>query len=211
MRIVCISDTHNKLHKINVPDGDLLIHAGDSTDQGGPKEIRRFNEDLGKLPHRYKIVIAGNHDFGFQTTPDEARAMLTGCIYLQDSLVEIEGLRIYGAPWQPAFMDWAFMCKRGAEIRAKWDLIPDGLDILITHGPPRGHGDLLRIGESVGCDDLLATIRRAKPRVHVFGHIHEGHGQTREGSTLCINASSCDADYKAVNPPIVFDWPPPAP
>lgn len=209
MRIVLISDTHNQLHKVAVPDGDLLIHAGDCTDRGGPRELARFNRDLGALPHRHKVIIAGNHDFGFERTPAEARALLTSAIYLQDELCEIEGLRIYGAPWQPAFMDWAFNLPRGPALQERWDLIPSGLDILITHGPPRGHGDRLRIGESVGCDDLLAAIRRAQPRLHVFGHIHEGYGQTREGATLCVNASICDADYEVAQAPIVLDWPPP--
>lgn len=205
MRIVCLSDTHNQLHKVRVPDGDILIHAGDSTDRGGPRELRRFNQDLGALPHKHKIIIAGNHDFGFEREPAAARALITNATYLQDELCEVEGLRIYGSPWQPAFMDWAFNLPRGAPLKARWDRIPDGLDILITHGPPRGHGDLLRIGEAVGCDDLLAAIRRAQPRFHVFGHIHEGHGQTREGRTVCVNASICDADYHAVQEPIVIE------
>jgi Icc-related predicted phosphoesterase len=79
---------------------------------------------------------------------------------------------------------------------------------LITHGPPQGHGDLTSRGERAGCQDLLDALRRIRPRLHVFGHIHEGAGQTREGDTLCVNASICDLAYRPANPAVVLDWPP---
>lgn len=86
----------------------------------------------------------------------------------------VEGLRIYGSPWQPEYGNWAFNLDRGAPLKAKWDLIPEGVDILITHGPPKGFGGQTREGD-VGCDDLLEAVNRVKPLIHVFGHIHEGY------------------------------------
>jgi len=209
MRFVCTSDTHTLHERVPIPDGDVFIHAGDFTSCGELPDIARFNAFLGKLPHTHKIVIAGNHDFAFERQPALARSLLTNCLYLQDSETVIDGVRIYGSPWQPWFYDWAFNLQRGPEIKAKWDRIPDDVQILVTHGPSLGHGDeVLRPsgkGERVGCEDLLAAIKRIKPAYHVFGHIHEGYGITKEGPTTCVNACMCDDRYNPVNPPIVFD------
>jgi 3',5'-cyclic AMP phosphodiesterase CpdA len=138
MRIVCISDTHLRHEGWSVPAGDLLIHAGDLTRRGGLDEIAAADAWLGSLPHRHKVIVAGNHDFGFEQRPDEARARVRSALYLEDAAATVEGLRIWGSPWQPWFMDWAFNLRRGAEIRARWDLIPDGIDVLVTHGPRPG-------------------------------------------------------------------------
>jgi Icc-related predicted phosphoesterase len=206
MRIVCLSDTHLR-HAGGpaIPDGDVLVHAGDFTKSGTLPEVAAFDAFLATLPHPRKIVVAGNHDFLFQNDPGTARGALAHATYLEDSEVTIDGVRIWGAPWQPWFHDWAFNLARGDEIRARWDLIPAGIDILVTHGPPLGHGDALLDGQRVGCADLLDAIRRVQPRYHVFGHIHEGYGQTQEGPTTCINASWCDLRYQARNAPVVIE------
>jgi Icc-related predicted phosphoesterase len=208
MRIVCLSDTHNLAEHGVLPDGDLLIHAGDLTMGGTHEEVCRAHAWLARLPHRHKIVIAGNHDFLFERQPASARSLMREVVYVEDEQVEIDGLRIWGSPWQPWFFDWAFNLARGPAIRAKWDLIPSGIDILVTHGPPAGHGDLTDRGERVGCADLLVAVRRILPRLHVFGHVHEGYGTTWERGTLCVNASVCDRHYRPVNEPVVVDWPP---
>lgn len=205
LRVVCISDTHNRHKKVEVPDGDLLIHAGDLTSKGRLSSIKQVDKWLGKLPHEHKIIIAGNHDFGFQQEPEEARSLITNAIYLEDEEVAIEGLRIYGSPWQPWFFNWAFNLHRGEEIREKWDLIPEGIDILVTHGPPWGHNDRTSRGEIVGCQDLLDAVHRVKPKYHIFGHIHEDHGISEDGVTTFINASICTLEYKPTQSPIVFE------
>ncbi len=211
MRFVCAADTHTMHGKLPVPDGDVFLFAGDLTDVGALDDVFRFDDYLASLPHKHRIVIAGNHDFAFEKTPREARAALTNCVYLQDSGIELGGVRIYGSPWQPWFCAWAFNLQRGAEIKAKWDLIPGGTDILVTHGPPMGHGDeVLRPEgrkEKTGCADLLDAIGRIRPKYHVFGHIHEGYGTTKDEHTVFINASACDREYRPVNPPVVFDYP----
>jgi Icc-related predicted phosphoesterase len=206
MRLVCISDTHGLLSKIKVPDGDILLFAGDVTRQGTLEQLKQFNNDLLSLSHKYKICIGGNHDFCLEKKAKESRQLITNAIYLQDQLVEVNELRIYGSPWQPWFYNWAFNLQRGQEIKAKWDLIPEGIDVLITHGPAFGHGDrTFYDNKNVGCTDLLDAIKIIKPKIHVFGHIHEGYGITSEGKTLCINASICDLDYNPTNKPIVID------
>ena len=205
MRLVIIADTHGLHERIEVPEGDVLIHAGDLSMRGELEDVDAFSSWLASLPHPHKIVIAGNHDFCFERQPDEARARLTGCIYLKDEACQVDGVRFWGSPWQPWFFDWAFNLQRGDEIAAKWARIPDDTEVLITHGPPRGHGDLTRAGEPVGCADLLTRIGALHPAVHCFGHIHEGYGLSSDDHTLFVNASSCTLAYEPVNPPLVVD------
>ncbi len=203
-RIVIISDTHTQHRGISVPDGDILIHAGDITRRGALADVRDFNAWLGTLPHQHKVVIAGNHDFCFESDL-AAAAALTNCIYLQDQAITIAGLVIYGSPWQPWFHDWAFNLPRGRELQEKWDLIPPNTDILVTHGPPLGIGDRVWSGEQVGCADLLAAVERIRPRLHIFGHIHEGYGTFGHAATTFVNASSCNRANTLANLPIVID------
>lgn len=205
MKFVCISDTHCKHDHIEVPEGDVLIHAGDSTGRGSFDDLKNFGEFLSRMSHRYKVVISGNHDFCFQTDRSASKAVLGEAIYLQDSGIEIEGLKIYGSPWQPWFFDWAFNLQRGPEIKKVWDKIPENTDILITHGPPMGILDKTRGGDHAGCEELLKAIKRINPSYHIFGHIHEGYGVYERGATTFINASTCDVGYQPINPPIVFD------
>ncbi len=205
VRFVAISDTHGLHAALPVPAGDVLIHAGDITRRGDIADVPPFNAWLGTLPHRYKVVIAGNHDFCFEHS-SAAAALLTNAIYLEDSAVTIAGLRIYGSPWQPRFHDWAFNLERGPALRAKWAAIPADTNVLITHGPPYGHGDRTVRGEQVGCVDLLETVRQLRPRAHIFGHIHEGWGVTHNDHTTFINASSCTLRLQPINPPLVFDY-----
>ncbi len=206
MRLVVLSDTHGLHDRMEVPDGDVLIHSGDMTNRGELHEVRAFDAFLARLDHRHKLVIAGNHDFCFERQPAAARELLRHAVYLEDEAAEVEGVRFYGSPWQPWFYDWAFNLERGAEIRAKWALIPDDVEVLITHGPPLGHGDVTARGDAVGCADLLERIRQVRPRYHLFGHIHEAFGTSTDGTTTYVNASTCDLRYRPVNPPVVLDW-----
>ena len=115
--------------------------------------------------------------------------------------VTVEGLRIWGSPWQPWFYDWAFNLKRGEALAEKWELIPEGVDILVTHGPPAGYGDKCYDGRRVGCEDLLRHLSRVQPRLHLFGHIHEDRGEWRLGATRVINCATAECEL----PPIVVD------
>ncbi len=202
--IVAISDTHGMHTEVSIPDGDILVHAGDLTRRGRLEDAREFDAFLGRLPHKHKIVIAGNHDFCFEEEPEKSRAAMRNCIYLQDGTATVEGIRFYGSPWQPWFYDWAFQRPRGPQMKEKWDLIPEGTGVLVTHGPPLGFGDMTARGEAAGCEDLLEAVMRIKPRLHLFGHIHEGYGRTSTGGTEFVNASVCDVAYRTVNKPAVI-------
>jgi Icc-related predicted phosphoesterase len=211
MRLVLISDTHGQQERVQVPPGDVLIHAGDLTAHGWIEELPALNDFLGTLPHRHKIVIAGNHDFCFEADLAACARLLTNAVYLQDEAITLDGVKFYGSPWQPWFFEWAFNLRRGPEIRAKWDLIPPDTDVLITHGPPFGRRDRNAEGERVGCQDLWDVVQQVRPTLHVFGHIHEGYGLTAGTPTAFANASSCDLAYRPVNAPLVFDYAPQRP
>lgn len=209
MRIVCVSDTHlaHEKRPIPIPDGDLLIHAGDGTLKGTAEELVRFDRWLAALPHRRKVLVAGNHDWLFQKDPAAARALLSPSItYLEDSEVTIDGLRIYGSPWQPEFCEWAFNLPRGPELAARWSRIPKGVDLLVTHGPPRDILDRCDDGRNEGCDDLLEAVYRVAPKIHVFGHIHEAYGTLTKHGTTFVNASVCDSTYRPANAPVVLTF-----
>jgi predicted phosphodiesterase len=204
VRIVCISDTHEQHRRIEVPDGDVLVHAGDITYHGDPAAIADFDAWLGTLPHPHKIVIAGNHDFAFERDPGAA-ALLAHAHYLQDGGIELAGLRFWGSPWQPRFFDWAFNLDRGPALAAVWAKIPEGTDVLVVHGPPHGILDRTHAGVSAGCEELERRLREMvhPPKLVVFGHIHEGYGIETRGATTYVNASSCTRRYAPTNPPIV--------
>jgi Icc-related predicted phosphoesterase len=207
IRIVCISDTHGQHAKLNVPDGDVLIHAGDFSAFGDtPIEVIDFNQWLGTLPHRYKVVIAGNHDWMFECHPGAARELLTSAIYLENSGTELSGLKIWGSPVQPEFNSWAFNVARGAAIRRYWKMIPTSTDVLITHGPPYGVLDTAHPTTAhLGCEELAEAVQQIRPRLHVFGHIHGGYGEAKANGTQFVNASVVDEAYRLVNAPQVIE------
>lgn len=233
MRIVCISDTH-LAHipplRIDVPDGDVLVHAGDATFRGTQEEIEVFAEWFGSLPHKRKVFVPGNHDCGFEYDWDAAVQLLPDCYALNDSGVEIDGVKFWGSPWQPEFCNWAFNLPRGPELREHWAKIPDETDVLVTHSPPLGVLDRVwrveyvpfkrkdgtfervprRFREHVGCADMMQAVHRVHPKLHVFGHIHCDTGTMYKtwpdrDVTRFVNAAICDDRYLPVHPAVVVD------
>jgi len=191
MNITPISDTHALHAELDIPAGDIFIFAGDMTHCRTARDVEDFNRFLGRLPHEHKIVIGGNHDHRLARDLQKAKALLSEAIYLEDEEVEVAGVKIYGAPWQPLFNDRAcdaFALQRGEALRKKWDLIPDDVDILVTHTPPAGILD--QDGPVChGCSDLTAAVLRVKPRYHVFGHVHSRHGMVKSNGTRFINCN----------------------
>lgn len=199
MRIVAVADTHLFTEDLVVPDGDVFVHAGDMCRAGDLGELESAAAWIASLPHRHKVIVAGNHDGAFQDDPARARALFADFHYLEDSEVTIEGARFYGSPWQPAFNDWAFNLPRGAPLARVWSRIPRGLDVLITHGPPEGYGDRsgMETDERAGCADLLARVLEVEPRLHLFGHIHQDGGLWRRGAITFSNVTTWECERPA--------------
>lgn len=206
VRVVVVGDTHNRHHMLDVPDGDVFIHCGDLTKRGTVHEMREVNAWLEKLPHRHKVVICGNMDQRMERMPsfeDRAR-LLSAATYLEDSSLEVAGLKLYGSPYTPKFHG-AFQLEAGYESDVKWASIPEGLDILITHGPPRNCLDCTGRKLRVGCASLLQRVKATRPRYHIFGHVHEQGGkQVEEDGIKFINAAQNVMTFD-IEPSMIFE------
>lgn len=214
MKITCISDTHNQHDKIPtdwLTGGDVLIHAGDVSGRGSFAEIENFFKWFNKQPYTHKIMIAGNHDFWFEKMSTFAVKELLAesypnIIYLNDSGVEIDGVKFWGSPVQPWFYDWAFN-RIGTDICKHWDLIPLDTDVLITHGPVKGVLDMTIRGVSTGCPYLLdKTNEMTNLKLFVCGHIHESYGKFEfPNGSVFVNASILNFNYAVQNEPITIE------
>ena len=221
MKISIISDTHNK-HKLltgDLPGGSLILHGGDISSMGYEHEIREFAKWYDGLNYDNKIFIAGNHDWGFQNNVDKVKEIVDfykTITYVQDQLHTIQDdngteVKIWGSPWQPEFYNWAFNLPNGGwELEQKWNDIPEGIDILITHGPAWGFLDDVegRRGQHLGCELLAERIKVIKPKIHICGHIHSGHGHHFDGHTHYFNASVLNERYLYAHTPWNIDWNP---
>lgn len=215
MRIALTSDLHGHLPKL--PDADMYIIAGDLCPDFGPGTAfgsgmqegwlhMKFANWLGsKLDKTYATL--GNHDF-------VRKPQLEGLPIFVDEELLIAGLRVWFTPWSNLFGGWAWM-KPASELEGIYAKIPEGVDIIVSHGPAYGYGDRVpdrylvgpRKDEDphVGSKELLATLDRVKPQLLVCGHIHDGHGEYQYRDTRIINASLVNEAYKAVNPIVEID------
>jgi Icc-related predicted phosphoesterase len=192
MKLLHISDTHSYHDLLSIPkDIDMIIHSGDCSNHRTPgineHEVMDFINWYNLVDAKYKIYVAGNHDTsieaGLITKKDFENA---GIIYLQQESVEIERLKIFGSPYTPSFLNWAFNKDR-SKLHDVWQMIPEDTDILITHGPPMNVLDLAYKGSSVlefcGCSALRKRVLNIEPRLHLFGHIHNNDDIINAGYT----------------------------
>lgn len=216
MKIWTISDTHCEHRMLNLPDPkdiDVVIHAGDA---GGHRElsindaqIRDFLEWFESLPYKYKIYVPGNHDTSIANGFHDF-TRYPSVILLDHKSIEIEGVKIFGSPYTPSFgHGWAYNVARH-KIGVYWDEIPDDIDIVVTHGPPKGILDttVSRDGsiQKAGCASLLNNIKRTAPKYHIFGHFHDESGVLNCGKftpvnskTTYINTCVMNLKYQVVN------------
>lgn len=184
MKLALISDTHMQHDRLQMPEADILIHAGDWTWKGEENHTIEFLTWLNAQNYKHKLYVAGNHDYYPENEPTKFKALCKQyaptCMYLENSNVVIDGVKFHGSPISPFFGGMAFNAHRGKEIQSYWDEIPDDTNVLITHGPVLGFGDKLsrwgsEPGKNIGCADLLNAIntRLRALRLHVSGHIHE--------------------------------------
>jgi Icc-related predicted phosphoesterase len=208
MKILFLSDTHEFHRQLtNLPSADMIIHAGDITNRGKVEKVEDFIHWFTSLDYKYKIFIAGNHDFYFESkcTSVIQKILPTNTFYLCDNGIKIEGINIYGSPVTPIYLNLAFNQDRNI-IKKHWELIPFGTDILITHGPPYGILDTKIDGEHLGCKVLLEFVNKLHPSYHLFGHIHESYGLHKIGYITYINGSLLNKEHKIENNPIIFEF-----
>lgn len=205
MKIWFISDTHCQHEQLEVPDVDLVVHCGDESDSGNAwmnePEARAFLDWYAALAIPAKIFVPGNHSTAIEkglVQPSDYPTIQ----FLIHQQTQWMGFKIFGSPYTPQFFDWAYMKPR-EELDPIWQTIPDDTDILITHGPPKGHMDVTRDMDTralvhVGSKSLRKHVEnRIKPKIHAFGHIHDENGIHNCGMISCndiqfINCSTCD-------------------
>lgn len=228
LKCTTISDTHEKHEDLELKGGDILIHCGDATQLGTPRKVHNFLKWFGAQNYKYKVMIAGNHDIGWEPMGEGLHkktfhfrgmwlvkkglektyrrwAEANGIIYLHNKLVEIEGCRIYGSPYQKMIDKWNvwafnYYCEEGYS----WDHIPEDIDILVTHCPPYGILDNSKSHYRYGSPKLAARVEEVKPQVHCFGHIHEGYGRLKKNGVIYINAAMADENYEMTRKPKNF-------
>jgi len=218
MKVWLISDTHNEHAQLSVPDVDLVIHCGDESTHQNPvfnqAEARRFLDWYAELPIAAKVFVPGNHSTAIEAgliRPEDYPTIQ----FLIHQPWQWQGYTLFGSPFVPRFFDWAYMRKR-TQMDVVWQSIPGQIDILITHGPPRGILDLTHDIEGkglvqAGCGALRRHVeQRIQPRIHAFGHMHDERGISNygiytRGGTQFINCSVYDLRGRFKNPGFVLD------
>ena len=218
MKCWLVSDTHNRHSELHIPEGiDLVIHCGDESESRqewrNEPEARAFFEWYSALEIATKIFVPGNHSTAIERgliRPEEYPQVH----FLIHQEMECNGLKIFGSPYTPQFFDWAYMRSREA-LGLIWQSLPAGVDILITHGPPKGALDVTLDRKSakpihVGSQSLMRhVVNRVQPKIHAFGHIHDEPGIVnfgvleRDGVTF-VNCACCDNRNQLVNHGIVL-------
>jgi Icc-related predicted phosphoesterase len=222
MKIVGLADSHNYHDRFVIPDGDVLIHGGDALGHGTKEEFEDFLSWYDSLPFQHLLYTPGNHDWFTYNNTELAKKMCSdrGITMLVDEEITINGVRIWLSPWSPEFCGWAWMRQDheaesldGEEGLGKYfDMIPEGIDVLVSHGPPFGYLDRAPSSKTsgVGSKELLYAINRVKPKLVLVGHIHEGRKQgDGEGNeyiywpdgkvTHIANISVLDGRYRDVH------------
>jgi Icc-related predicted phosphoesterase len=213
MRIVVVSDTHGKHREIGPLHGDVLIHCGDLSNGIGydidelddsDRNLIDLDNWFGEQKFHRILCIGGNHDFLVQERSDRGMAIFQNAIYLQDASYEYEGVSFYGSPWIPELFGWAFYLD-SVDLRAKWSMIPEQTDVLITHSPPKGILDRNTHGKSCGCSDLRDRVEEVRPRLHCFGHVHGSAGMTELNGVTFLNAAMVNRKYEIAREPLKLD------
>ena len=219
MKILAISDTHLKHNELDLPEADMIIHAGDSLIDGTKEEFEDFLQWYDKLPYKTKIYVAGNHDNFVESNPNCFDG--TSITYLFDNSITINNLKIYGSPYRVVPRDrlinksssklrWSAFMVDEVWANHVWNDIPNNLDILVTHMPPYKIRDYTVDNEgnvtNWGSAALLDAINKKRPRLSIFGHIHNPPGVSISKNTTFVNVAVCDDKYLPRQNFHVFDW-----
>jgi len=205
MVLTIISDTHQLHREVDVPNGDILIHAGDWTMfSKSLSAIEDFNEWLGEQPHTQKLVIPGNHEFVLEADPSR-RSLLDNATVLIDEAITIDGLNFYGSPMTP-LCGGAFGRSLPEDRRIRWAKVPDDTHVLICHGPPYGVLDRSPGQEQhMGDPELLVRCKQlSNLRLVCFGHVHGAYGMEERDSVLYVNAALMGTEGALDHSPVVL-------
>lgn len=226
VKLVAISDTHSQHERVGIPECDILVHAGDFTWEGDFLEVRDFVEWLEQQPAKHKVVIAGNHELSFDQGDyryhEASRKLLAyntdqTIHYLEDSGVELEGIKFWGTPWTPVLGYWAFNATTRTDapfdmrsdpplLEVKYGMIPKDTDVVICHGPPYGLVDRSTSDDRCGSIEMRNLLENELSNVKLFmsGHIHEARGYTINNDTHVCNVATLARDYVTVRDPVVI-------
>lgn len=206
MKVTVISDTHNRHAEFGRLRGDVLIHCGDMLDlfDRSPDDLKRVDDWFGEQEFDLILCTGGNHDLLLEDRVLQGLAPFSNATYLQDRKHVHSGVTFYGAPWVPKLKGHAFY-KGDNELREKWSQIPTDVDVLITHTPPLSRLDMSSRGIALGCPHLAAATTRVRPKLHCFGHVHNGAGIEESNGTVFVNASSVDSQVNLAYAPRVFE------
>lgn len=200
-----ISDTHLRHRELNLPGGDLLIHCGDMFSLGVENQavITELDAWFREQDHDQVLCVGGNHDHALEAAFRNCPQPFQNAHYHQGASYSFKGLNLYGTPWVPNLPHHAFSARK-EELAIAWANIPIATDILSTHTPPAGILDQSRRGQSYGCPLLLKVLKRLRPKVHCFGHVHASAGSAMVSDTLFVDASSLDSGTDRVLPAVSF-------
>lgn len=208
MRLVIVSDTHEKHRLLSLPPGDVFLHCGDFlmvnsqySSETTARKLHEFNDWLGELPYREKVVIAGNHDAAVQAMGRDALAsVLTNCTYIENEFRTLDcGLRVFGTPASKSngakSVNHAFQYTEEELDEIFVRSAPrEGVDVLMTHGPP----------QTLPAAERYLELHPA--RLSVWGHVHEEHGASWRRGGVAINAATMGRRFSPTNAPIIFDF-----
>ncbi|MDY6277673.1 MAG: metallophosphoesterase [Bacteroidales bacterium] len=185
-KLFAFADTHGMYRRLFVPiEADILICAGDACEGFNPADLEEFFAWYAAIPAKLRIFVPGNHDRIFNTNPDRGRSLIPdSVVYLENEGIEYDGIKFFSVPARPYLKTPV--------------TIPEDVDFLITHGPAYGYLD-----RGLGCKNLYLSIAIARPKYHIFGHVHED-GQKRKamlGSTTYLNVSYFEELRKAIVSP----------
>lgn len=206
LKIVALSDTHDRHWNVKVPRCDIFIFAGDANIVSY-KNLEDFNNWIGTIDANHKILIGGNHcSYLEKIGKDDCQLFFNNAIYLENESVEIQGIKIWGSPYSVEYNGWSFM---GSEIylRDIWNLIPKNTDIIITHCPCYGILDVeTHGGTNRGSITLKEKIKDIQPKIHICGHLHSAHGKYTDYKTDYYNVAILNDNYQLEFEPTIIKY-----
>ncbi len=201
MKLAIISDTHGR--PFEIPECDVFIHCGDITAGGSLEETEQFMKWLRRQTQvGLSLIVPGNHDRCFQEEWLAVEDMFASedVLVMIDQAIKLGDRTFYGSPWTPPFMNWFFMADE-ERLGMLYRAMPKEVDVLITHGPPRGILDTGYQDPHVGSIALAEAIEWRNIKHNVFGHLHSCGGQTVQpyvDGTIYHNVAACDDAYNMV-------------